>query len=75
MKAQDVLGQENIKALMQGEYDFTIGLRGYQWSKDSIKSPTNEQIAAVANWKQIATDIKDTAGVMVSFGKDTSVGG
>ncbi|MGM7562885.1 major capsid protein [Proteus mirabilis] len=40
-----------------------------------MKSPTNEQIAAVANWKQIATDIKDTAGVMVSFGKDTSVGG
>ncbi|UNH31692.1 major capsid protein [Moellerella wisconsensis] len=74
MKAQDVLGQENIKALMQGEYDFTIGLRGYQWSKDSIKSPTNAQIATVANWKQIATDIKDTAGVMVTFGKDSTDG-
>ncbi|MCS3430034.1 major capsid protein [Klebsiella sp. BIGb0407] len=69
MKAQDVLGQENIKALMQGEYDFTLGIRGYQWSKDSIKSPTNVQIAAAANWKQIATSIKDTAGVLTTFGK------
>ncbi|AKJ41793.1 major capsid protein [Pragia fontium] len=69
MKAQDVLGQENIKALMQGEYDFTLGIRGYQWSKDSIKSPTNAQIAAAANWKQIATSIKDTAGVLTTFGK------
>ncbi|MTC60392.1 hypothetical protein GKR50_10220 [Providencia rustigianii] len=75
MKAQDVLGQENIKALMQGEYDFTVGLRGYQWSKDSVKSPTNTQIETVANWKQIATDIKDTAGVLVTFGKDAEVGG
>lgn len=69
MKAQDVLGQENIKALMQGEYDFTLGLRGYQWSKDSIKSPTNDQLATPANWKQIATSIKDTAGVLAVFGK------
>lgn len=75
MKAQDVLGQENIKALMQGEYDFTIGLRGYQWAKDSIKSPTNEQVAATDNWKQIAASIKDTAGVMVTFGKDADAGG
>ena len=75
MKAQDVLGQENIKALMQGEYDFTIGLRGYQWAKDSIKSPTNEQVAAIDNWKQIAASIKDTAGVMVTFGKDADAGG
>ncbi|PHM50589.1 MULTISPECIES: major capsid protein [Xenorhabdus] len=72
MKAQDVLGTENIKALMQGEYDFTIGLRGYQWAKDSIKSPTNDQLGAKSNWKQIVTSIKDTAGVMVTFGKDTT---
>lgn len=72
MEAQSVLGQENIKALMQGEYDFTIGLRGYQWAKDSIKSPTNDQIATSANWKKIVSNIKDTAGVMVTFGKDTT---
>ncbi|WP_392562496.1 major capsid protein [Orbus sturtevantii] len=69
MKAQDVLGQENVKALMQGEYDFTLGVRGYQWAKDSIKSPTNAQISDSANWGKIATSIKDTAGVLVTFGK------
>ncbi|EDJ8882274.1 hypothetical protein OWZ45_000189 [Salmonella enterica] len=69
MKAQDVLGQENLKALMQGEYDFTIGIKGYQWATDKIKSPTNAQISAAANWSQIATDVKDTAGVIVTFGE------
>ncbi|WP_392559783.1 major capsid protein [Orbus mooreae] len=72
MKAQDVLGQENVKALMQGEYDFTLGIRGYQWSKNNIKSPTNAQISTAANWSQIATSIKDTAGVLVTFGKQAS---
>ncbi|MGG6129785.1 major capsid protein [Salmonella enterica] len=69
MKAQDVLGQENLKALMQGEYDFTLGIKGYQWAKDTVKSPTNEQLATAANWGQIATDVKDTAGVIVTFGE------
>ncbi|MBA5839112.1 hypothetical protein F9879_19495, partial [Morganella morganii] len=67
MKAQDVLGQKNIKALVQGECDFAIGLRGYQWAKDSIKSPTNGQVAATDIWKQNAESIKDTTGVMMTF--------
>lgn len=69
MKAQDVLGKENIKALMQGEYDFTLGIRGYQWKSTEIKSPTNEQIAKPASWSKIVTSDKDTAGVLVTFGK------
>ncbi|WP_440493463.1 major capsid protein [Serratia sarumanii] len=69
MKAQDVLGQENLKALMQGEYDFTIGLKGYKWKNDNIKSPTNDQLTAAANWQKTATSDKDTAGVMVTFGE------
>ncbi|MBE8219669.1 major capsid protein, partial [Leptospira borgpetersenii] len=32
MLAQPVLGKENLKALMQGEYDYTVGLKGYQWA-------------------------------------------
>lgn len=67
MKAQDVLGNENLKALMQGEYDFTVGIKGYQF-KDTIKSPTDAQLAAAANWTRIATSVKDTAGVQVIFG-------
>ncbi|WP_392565813.1 major capsid protein [Utexia brackfieldae] len=75
MKAQDVLGRENLKALMQGEYDFTIGVKGYQWSSNTIKSPTDAQLLAAANWKRITTSVKDTAGVLVTVGKDVSAQG
>lgn len=68
MLAQPVLGQENLKALMQGEYDFTLGIKGYQWAADSVKSPTDKQLTTAANWKQITTSNKDTAGVLVKFG-------
>ena len=67
MKAQDVLLGENIKTVMQGEYDFTMGIKGYQF-KDGVKSPTDAQIATAANWTRIATSVKDTAGVQVIFG-------
>jgi hypothetical protein len=67
MKAQGVLLGENIKTVMQGEYDFTMGIKGYQF-KDGVKSPTDAQIATAANWTRIATSVKDTAGVQVIFG-------
>ena len=67
MKAQDVLGKENLKVIMQGEYDFTMGIKGYQF-KDGVKSPTDAQLTTAANWIRIATSVKDTAGVQVIFG-------
>ena len=67
MLAQPVLGQENLKALMQGEYDFTLGIKGYQWAKDSVKSPTDAQLTTAGNWKKVTTSNKDTAGVLVTF--------
>ncbi|HCI6737400.1 TPA: hypothetical protein NPP51_003417 [Klebsiella quasipneumoniae subsp. quasipneumoniae] len=67
MVAQPVVGKENLKALMQGEYDFTLGVKGYQWASDSVKSPTDAQLTTAANWKKITTSNKDTAGVLVSF--------
>jgi hypothetical protein len=69
MLAQPVLGEENLKALMQGEYDFTIGLKGYQWKNANIKSPTDAQLTTAGNWEKVRTSDKDTAGVMVTFGE------
>ena len=69
MLAQPVLGKENLKALMQGEYDYTVGLKGYQWADNAIKSPTDEQLTTTKNWKKVRTSDKDTAGVLVTFGK------
>lgn len=67
MKAQDILLNENIKTVMQGEYDFTVGIKGYQF-KDGVKSPTDAQLATAGNWTRISTSVKDTAGVQVVFG-------
>lgn len=69
MEAQSVLGKENIKALMQGEYDYTLGLKGYQWQDSTIKSPTDAELTTSKNWKKVSTSDKDTAGVLVTFGK------
>ena len=69
MEAQSVLGKENIKALMQGEYDYTLGLKGYQWKDSTIKSPTDAELTTSGNWKKVCTSDKDTAGVLVTFGK------
>lgn len=69
MKAQDVLGKENLKALMQGEYDFTLGLKGYQWKNSNVKSPTDVQLTTGSNWEKCRTSDKDTAGVIVTFGE------
>lgn len=68
MVAQPVVGKENLKAIMQGEYDFTVGLKGYQWADATIKSPTDAELTTAANWKKVATSDKDTAGVLVKFG-------
>lgn len=74
MLAQPVLGQENLKALMQGEYDYTLGLKGYQWADATIKSPTDVQLSTTKNWKKTRTSDKDTAGVLVTFGKQAAGG-
>lgn len=73
MKAQDVLGNENLKALMQGEYDFTVGLKGYAWADATVKSPTDAQLSGANAWEKITTSNKDTAGVLVTFGAKTDV--
>lgn len=74
MKAQDVLGKKNLKALMQGEYDFTVGLKGYAWADATIKSPTDAQLTGAKAWKKNSTSNKDTAGVLVTFGAKAAAG-
>ncbi|AXH50951.1 major capsid protein [Serratia phage Scapp] len=80
------LGEENVSYLLQGEYDFVIGLKGYAWNNttkanpkntgdggtavaDKGASPSDAELMKSANWPQIVTDVKNTAGVLVTFGK------
>jgi hypothetical protein len=61
---EEKTGNENIQRIFQAEYTFNLGLKGYAWNT-AVKSPTDAAIGTGANWSQIATDIKDTAGVHV----------
>ena len=60
-------GTENILRTWQAEYTFNLGLKGYSWDQaNGGASPTNAELGTGTNWDQIATDIKDTAGVVVN---------
>lgn len=58
--------QENMGTIWKGESSFTIGLKGYAWdTANGGKSPTDAELATGTNWDLIASDTKDTAGVML----------
>lgn len=62
-------GGENITRLMQGEYEFVMGIKGFEWAKKDVKSPTDANLTTAANWKRTATSHKDCAGVLITTGK------
>ncbi|OTG81807.1 hypothetical protein B9T31_14885 [Acinetobacter sp. ANC 4558] len=59
-------GSENLKYTYQGEWSYGAGVKGYAWNTATGgASPNDTAIATSTNWKLIATDLKDTAGVLV----------
>ncbi|GAA4652077.1 hypothetical protein GCM10023116_43610 [Kistimonas scapharcae] len=65
----ETTGRENIQRMMQGEYEFLAGVKGFRWDKTDVNSPTDAIIATPANWKKTATSHKDCAGVLITTGK------
>lgn len=58
-------GQARIETTMQVDYSFGLGLKGYAWDEaNGGKSPTDAELATGSNWDKVATDIKNTAGVI-----------
>jgi hypothetical protein len=58
-------GQTRIETTMQVDYTFGLSLKGYTWDEaNGGKSPTDAEIATGSNWDKVATDIKQTAGVV-----------
>lgn len=57
---------ENVQHTMKSEFSFNVGLKGYTWdTANGGKSPDDTKLATSTNWDKSATEIKDTAGVMV----------
>lgn len=62
---ETVNGKERIETTMQVDYTFGVSLKGYTWDEaNGGKSPSNAALATGANWDKVATDIKQTAGVL-----------
>jgi hypothetical protein len=58
-------GQSRIETTMQVDYSFGLGLKGYAWDEaNGGKSPTDAELATGSNWDLVATDIKNSAGVI-----------
>jgi hypothetical protein len=60
-------GNENITRTYQSEWSYMLGVKGYTWSKTSGgHAPNMAALATGSNWTQYVTDIKSTAGVLVT---------
>jgi len=60
-----VNGQTRIETTMQVDYSFGLSLKGYTWDEaNGGRSPTDAELATGSNWDRVATDIKQTAGVI-----------
>lgn len=58
-------GNNRIETTMQVDYSFGLSLKGYTWDEtNGGKSPSDAALATGTNWDKVATDIKQTAGVM-----------
>jgi hypothetical protein len=72
MDAQDLVsniqtanGQTRIETTLQMDYSFGLALKGFTWDEaNGGKSPTDSALATGTNWDQVATSIKDLAGVI-----------
>jgi hypothetical protein len=63
---ETVNGNTRIVTTMQVDYSFGLRLKGYKWDiANGGKSPTDSELATGSNWDLAATDIKQTAGVVI----------
>lgn len=60
-----VTGLEQLVLRVQGEYAYSLGVKGFTWDvANGSSNPSDAAIATGSNWDQTATDIKSCAGVL-----------
>jgi hypothetical protein len=57
-------GNENLEFEIQGEHDFTLELKGYDWDSATV-NPDDSALSTGGNWQSVMDSVKDTAGVML----------
>ena len=64
--ADQITGNENIVARMQGEYAYNLGLKGFKWdTSNGGVNPADAALGTGSNWDKAATADKDLAGVAI----------
>lgn len=62
-----ITGLENLVLRYQGEYAFSLGMKGYAWNlATGGNNPTSAALATAGNWTKIVTDNKSTGGVVLT---------
>jgi hypothetical protein len=65
MAFQEVTGLENIIWRMQGEYAYTVGLKGFKWDVgNGGANPDATALALGTNWDTHFSDVKNRAGIV-----------
>lgn len=62
LASEIVTGLDNLTIRIQGEYTFTVEIKGYDFT-GTTPVTADSALSTVGNWNQTATDFKDTAGV------------
>lgn len=64
MTTDEIILKESIMLALQGEYAFTLGLKGYKWDTTSGGvNPVAADVATGSNWDLVVASFKDAAGV------------
>lgn len=64
--SEKVSGLEQIVTRYQGEYAYTVGVKGFQWDiTNGGANPALATIATGSNWDKVRTSTKDCAGVIL----------
>lgn len=61
-----VTGLENLVYRYQGEYAFTLGLKGFAWNTAAGPNPGDAAVATAANWLRVASEDKALAASMIT---------
>jgi len=57
-------GKENLIFEIQGEHDYTLALKGYDYTA-STANPDDAELASGGNWANVMDSVKDTAGALL----------
>lgn len=61
-----VTGLKNLVFRIQGEYAFNVECKGYKWDTTAGGiNPTDAALGTTTNWDQVATSVKDLAGLRI----------